>query len=67
MNDNLMELIEEKRNKQHLTVEEFCKQVGVDVSTFYKWKTDPDRMKLSTMRKIAEVLNFTVAEKKKIF
>ncbi len=67
MNDKLMELIEQKRNKHHMTVEEFCNQVGVDVSTFYKWKTDPNRMKLSTVRKIADVLNFTIAEKKQIF
>lgn len=67
MNNKLMELIEEKRNKQRLTVEEFCNQIGVDVSTFYKWKADPDRMKLATVRKIADVLNFTIAEKKQIF
>lgn len=67
MNDRLMELIEAKRNKQHLTVEELCKAIEVDVSTFYKWKTDPNRMKLSTVRKIADVLNFTLAEKKQIF
>ena len=67
MDSRLIELIEKKRNKQRLTVEEFCKLIEVDVSTFYKWKTDPDRMKLSTARKIAEVLNFTVAEKKQIF
>lgn len=67
MNDKLMELIDEKRNKQHLTVEEFCKLISVDVSTYYKWKTDPNRMKLATVRKIADVLNFTIAEKKQIF
>lgn len=67
MNDKLMELIDEKRNKQRLTVEEFCNKIDVDVSTFYKWKSDPNRMKLSTLRKIADVLNFTVAEKKQIF
>ena len=67
MDDKLMELIDEKRIKQRLTVEEFCKQIDVDVSTFYKLKADPNRMKLSTVRKIAEVLNFTIAEKKQIF
>lgn len=67
MDDKLMELIDEKRIKQRLTVEEFCKQIDVDVSTFYKWKADPNRMKLSTVRKIADVLNFTIAEKKQIF
>ncbi len=67
MNDKLMQLIEGKRNKQHLTVEEFCNKIDVDVSTYYKWKSDPNRMKLSTVRKIAEVLNFTIAEKKQIF
>lgn len=67
MNDKLMDLIDEKRNKHHMTVEEFCKAIDVDVSTFYKWKADPDRIKLSTVRKIADVLSFTVAEKKQIF
>lgn len=67
MDSKLMELVEEKRSKQRLTIEEFCKLIGVDESTYYKWKVDPDRMKLSTARKIAEVLNFTIAEKKKIF
>lgn len=66
MENKLMALIEEKRYKLHLTVEEFCHQIGVDVSTYYKWKADPDRIKLSTVRKIAEVLNFTIAEKKQV-
>lgn len=66
MNSILMDLIEDKRNKQHLTVEELCRRIDVDVSTYYKWKADPERMKLATVRKIAEVLNFTLAEKKQI-
>ena len=66
MDDKLMELIDDKRIKKRMTVEEFCKQIDVDVSTFYKWKAEPNRMKLSTLRKIADVLNFTIAEKKQI-
>lgn len=67
MNDRLMELIEEKRIKQRLTIEELCNEIGVDQSTYYKWKVDPNRMKLATVRKIADFLNFTIAEKKQIF
>ena len=66
MDDKLMELIDDKRIKKRMTVEEFCKQIDVDVSTFYKWKAEPNRMKLSTLRKTADVLNFTIAEKKQI-
>ena len=60
-----LELMDLKRRVKGMTVMELCSAIDVDESTYYKWRTDPDRMKLSTANKIASVLGMTDRERLK--
>lgn len=59
-----IQMIDSKRKEQRWTVTEFCKQIGVDRTTYYRFLDDPDSMKISTWNKIADLLKLTVAERK---
>ena len=59
-----IQMIDNKRKEQRYTVTEFCKQIGIDRTTYYNFLKNPESMKISTWNKIADLLNLTVAEKK---
>ena len=58
------QMIDEKRKEQRYTVTEFCKQIGIDRTTYYKYLEDPDTMKISTWYKMVNLLGMTMAERK---
>lgn len=57
------QVIEAKRKKERLTVKELCENAEIDRTTYYKMKKNPDSMRVSTFRKIADALNMTDEEK----
>ena len=59
-----IQMIDEKRKEQRYTVTEFCKQVGIDRTTYYKYLEDPDTMKISTWYKMVTLLGMTMAERR---
>lgn len=59
-----IQMIDAKRKEQRYSVTEFCKQVGIDRSTYYYLLKSPDSMKISTWRKIADLLELSVSERK---
>lgn len=58
--------IEAKRKEKRITVNEMCDYAGIDRTTYYKIKTDPGRMRVSTLRKIAELLELTDSDLQEI-
>ena len=59
-----IQMIDNKRKEQRYTVTEFCRQVGIDRTTYYKLLENPDSMKISTWNKIADLLKLNMAERK---
>ncbi len=57
-------IIEQKRIKKRITVKELCEAVGIDRATYYNIKKNPDNIKLSTWRKIADYLEMSQADRK---
>lgn len=57
-------IIEQKRIEKRITVKELCDAVGIDRATYYKIKKNPDNIKLSTWRKIADYLEMSQADRK---
>lgn len=60
-----LDFMEEKRKEKRLSVAEFCDSIGVDKSTYFRWKSNPDGMKLSTANRIADVLELKQRERLK--
>lgn len=61
------EFLEKKRIAERFTVVEFCKRVGVDTSTYYRWKSNPGCMRIDHALRVVEVLQLSAADKKKLF
>lgn len=59
-----IQIIDDKRKEQRYTVTEFCKQIGIDRTTYYKLLENPDNMKISTWQRIADLLGLSVSERK---
>lgn len=59
-----IQMIDAKRKEQRYTVTEFCKQIGIDRTTYYKYLEDPDTMKISTWYKMVTLLGMTMAERR---
>lgn len=57
-------MIDAKRKEQRYTVTEFCRKIGIDRTTYYYILKNPDSMKISTWRKIADLLQLSVSERK---
>lgn len=60
-----LELMESKRREKRISVTEFCEEIGVDKSTYFRWKANPDSMKLATANRIADVLKMNQKERLK--
>lgn len=58
--------LEAMRKSKRYTVTLFCEEIGVDQSTYFKWKDNPDKMSLATAHKIAEVLKLNKKDKAKL-
>ena len=59
-----IDVIEEKRKKNRVTITELCKAVDIERSTYYRLLKKPDTMKFSTWQKIADFLCLTQSERK---
>ena len=59
-----IQMIDDKRKEQRWTVTQFCNEIGIDRTTYYKYLENPDSMKVSTFKKIAALLNMNLAEQK---
>lgn len=59
-----IQIIDDKRKELRYTVTEFCNQVGIDRTTYYKLLDNPDRMKISTWKKMVELLELNATERK---
>lgn len=59
-----IQMIDIKRKEQRYTVTEFCKQIGIDRTTYYNFLKNPDSMKISTWNRIADLLDLSVSERK---
>lgn len=59
-----IQMIDSKRKEQRYTVTEFCKQIGIDRTTYYNFLKNPDSMKISTWNRIADLLDLSVSERK---
>lgn len=59
--------IDDKRRAKRLTVVQLCEKIGVNESTYYKWKENPGRMKADMLVKIANALDMTEQEKVDLF
>lgn len=59
------EYIDLKRREKDLSVTKLCELAEIDRSTYYKIQQNSD-IKLSTLRKIFEVLDLNLAEQKRI-
>lgn len=59
--------IDDKRRARRMTIAQLCEQIGVDESTYHKWKSEPSRMKVDTLAKIIDVLEMTDQEKTELF
>lgn len=57
-------IIEQKRIEKRITVKELCEAVGIDRTTYYNIKKNPDNIKLLTWRKIADYLEMSQADRK---
>lgn len=55
--------IDDKRRERRVTIATLCKEIGVDESTYHKWKADPTKMKVETLIKIADYLEMSEEEK----
>lgn len=60
------ELIDNKRKQLRYTVTAFCEEVGIDRTTYYLIQKDPESIRVSTLNKMADVLNLTKAERKQL-
>ena len=59
-----IQIIEQRRIEKRIPVTELCAAVGIDRSTYYNLLKNPDSMKLSTWRKIADYLGLSNADRK---
>ena len=59
-----IQMIDDKRKEQRFTVTEFCRQIGIDRTTYYKILENPDSLKVSTWTKMADLLNLSASERK---
>lgn len=59
-----IQMIDNKRKEQRYTVTEFCKQIGIDRTTYYNLLKNPDSMRISTWQRIADLLDLSVSERK---
>ena len=59
--------IDDKRRAKRLTVLQLCEKIGVNESTYYKWKENPGRMKADTFIKIVDALDMSDQEKINLF
>ena len=57
-------VIEEKRKQKRISITELCGAVEIDRTTYYKYRMNPDMMRISTWKKIADFLGMTLAERK---
>lgn len=58
--------LDDMRKSRRYTIVQFCEEVGIDQSTYHKWKTNPDKMSVATANRIAEVLELGKREKAKL-
>lgn len=59
-----IQIIDDKRKELRYTVTEFCNKIGIDRTTYYKLLEDPDKMKISTWKKMVELLELNATERK---
>lgn len=59
-----IQIIDDKRKALRYTVTEFCNQIGIDRTTYYKFLQNPDSMKISTWKKMVELLEMNATERK---
>ncbi len=59
------EYIDLKRRQKGLSITKFCELAEIDRSTYYKIQQNSD-IKLSTLRKIFEVLDMNLTEQKRV-
>lgn len=64
--NNPAELIDDRKRKAGLTMEALAQGLYVSRGTAYGYTKNPDAMSVGTLRRMAEVLNFTDAEIVKI-
>lgn len=58
------QVIDNKRKALRYTVTDFCDQIGIDRTSYYKYLQDPSSMKISTWEKMVQLLGMTAAERK---
>lgn len=64
--NNPAELIDDRKRKAGLTMEALAQGLYVSRGTAYGYTKNPDAMSVGTLRRMAEVLNFTDTEILKI-
>lgn len=61
------DLIEKKRIAKKLSVSALCELAGIDRSTYYNIKDNPDSATFSTATKLVQALDLNVIEKSQVF